>query len=226
MAMAINQTKVIILIGPPGCGKGTQAELLADKMHLYYFETSRIIEHKFNNASPSDQKLQEIKNDWHKGLLVNPDMVKKWVAEEIDSLHQRGEGLVMAGSPRTLPEAEEIMPFLEKLYGKNAIKIFEITLSAEESFKRNTNRRICSANRHPIPNFEEFKDITRCPKDGSELIKRKGLDDPEALAIRDQQYRDRTAPVLDYIMGRGYEVFKVKGEQSIDKVNQDILENL
>jgi adenylate kinase len=222
----IGKTKIIILIGPPGCGKGTQAELIAERFNFYYFETSKIIENKFSNASAEDLKLQEIKKDWKSGLLVDPELVKQWVGEEINILHDSGKNIVIAGSPRTLAEAEAVIPLLENLYGREAIKIFEITLSAEESFNRNTNRRICTANRHPIPNFEEFKNITKCPKDGSGLIRREGLDDPESLARRDQQYRDRTLPMLDYLKDRGYNVATINGQQQIEKVNEDIVNNL
>ena len=89
----------------------------------------------------------------------------------------------MTGSPRTLYEGKRIIPLLKKLYGTKNIKIILIKVSAEESIFRNSHRRICELMRHPILYTKETIKLTRCPLDGSKLIRRKGLDDPETIKV-------------------------------------------
>lgn len=215
----------IILIGPIGSGKGTQAELLAERFGLFNFETSRIIEEKIKNADDTDEVMMREKNYWETGKLNTPELVKQWVLEKIEELYKQGSGIVFSGSPRTLEEAEAELPVLENLFGKENIKIVHIQLAEAESIKRNSHRRICKANRHPIPNFPQFRNITTCPRDGSELITRT-LDDPEVIKVRYQEYVNRTEPILTFFKKREYIITDVRGEQSIEKVFQDIMVNL
>ena len=106
---------IIIIIGPPGSGKGTQATLLADKLGLYYFETSKIIEERIMSAKKGEYVLVEgkkyylldEKKIWETGDLCSPPLVTFWVMEKIKELAERGEGIVFAGSPRTLYEAKK-----------------------------------------------------------------------------------------------------------------------
>lgn len=217
-----NKKQVIILIGPPGSGKGTQADMLAEKFGLFHLESSKVIEEKLGKAEPDDWILQKEKHLWESGQLNTPDMVRQWIQEKIKELAENGEGIVFSGSPRTIFEAEGEIPLLEKLYGKNNIKIFSIELSEQESVKRNSRRRICIGSRHPIPNFPEFDNITKCPKDGSEIVTRI-LDNPETIKIRYKEYINRTLPVVDTLENKGYRVTKIKGDQPIEKVHNDII---
>ncbi len=216
--------KIIILIGPPGCGKGTQADMLKDQFGLFHFETSNIIQEKLAKADPGDKILMHEKELYDSGELNTPELVQGWVMEKVYELHTQGRGIVFSGSPRTLPEAENEMPVFEKLYGKENIRVAHIKLSREESFNRNSHRRICKLNRHPIPNFREYENVTTCPKDGSELIIRKELDDPETIGVRYKVYLKRTEPILMYFKTKGYHVIEINGEQSIEAVHADILE--
>ena len=220
-----NKKWVVILIGPPGSGKGTQADLLAEKFGLFHLETSKIIEEKIKQASLDDKILMREKKIWETGKLNTPELVLKWTSEKVEEIANRGKGIVFSGSPRTIYEAEGEMPFFEKLYGRENIKVINIDLSREESVNRNSNRRICKASRHPIPNFPEYKGIKTCPKDGSEIITRI-LDKPETIVVRYDEYLNRTTPILDYIGDRGYMILKIKGEQSIDNVHKDVINGI
>lgn len=225
---------IIILLGPPGSGKGTQAGLLAEKLGLYYFETSKILEEAFNKSKKggfikiSGKKyfFSQEKNLWKKGILCTPPFVSYLVKKEIKKLYDKGENLLFAGSPRTLFEGEEIMPLLEKLYGKKNIKIILIQVSAEESIFRNSHRRICELMRHPILYSKETSKLKMCPLDGSRLIRRKGLDNPKTIKVRLKQYKERTFPLVEYFRERGLKVKQVKGEGSVAKVFERILRAL
>ncbi|MEK7506614.1 MAG: nucleoside monophosphate kinase [Patescibacteria group bacterium] len=215
----------IILIGPPGSGKGTQAELLAKELGFYHFEISKVIEEKFKNAEPNDPEIAEQKKLWLGGGLMTPAVIIRWFREEVGKLKDRVKGFVFSGSARTLEETEKNLEFLAGIYGKDEIAAVEIKLSEAESIKRNSARRLCQANRHPIPNFPEFANISVCPEDGSPIVTRP-LDKPEIIKERYQVYLRDTAPVLQYFRDNGYRVIEINGEQPIEKVFADIKQAL
>jgi len=217
----------IVIIGPPGAGKGTQADLLAEKFGLIHLETSKLGEEKINNPElvKNDPEVAEAKKRYDKGELFPPPWTVKIMADKIKEVAGQGIGAMFSGSPRTIFEAEKEFPVLESLYGKENIKIIHLNINKEESIRRNSSRRICGANRHSIPDFPMFKDIKTCPKDGSELIKR-SLDKPEIIAVRYDTYLNETKPILSFAEGRGYSIIEVDGEQDIDKVFEDILKEI
>jgi len=232
--------QIIIIFGPPGAGKGTQSELLSSKTGAYLFETSRILEREFEKAeslSEDDPKrFIEFDNQkfdilyenkiWKEGLLCDPPFVTYLVMQEIQKLFDEGKSLILAGSPRTLYEGEKIMPFIENLYGKENIKTVLIEISPEVTTWRNTHRRICELVRHSILFTKETEQLVNCPLDGSKLMKREGLDTPESIVVRLQQYKDRTFPIFEFFKERGYEIRKVNGEQDVSKVYEEILKSI
>jgi len=121
--MLNNEKSVIILLGPPGAGKGTQAELLSEKLGFYYLETSKIIESNVMKAGENEMVeidgkkyySQEEKKLWETGKLCSPPFVTYLIKKEIQDLFQKGESLILAGSPRTIYEGEKLIPLLKKL---------------------------------------------------------------------------------------------------------------
>lgn len=216
---------MITLIGPPGSGKGTQADLLAEKFGLFHLESSKVIEEKLKNGNPDDEVIMREKKIWEAGILNTPKLVLQWIQEKIKDLSDEDKSIIFSGSPRTLFEAEGEIPLLENLYGKENIKIINLELSEHDSIERNSARRICEKNRHPIPNFPEYANLAECPKDGSKILTRV-LDKPEIIRVRYREYLNRTGPVLKFLEERGYKILKVKGDQFIEKVFEDILKKL
>jgi len=232
--------QVIILFGPPGAGKGTQSELLAEKKGLYLFETSKILEREFKKAeelskdSPErwvafeDEKF-DILNEreiWKSGVLCSPPFVTYLCIKEFKRLAEEGDNLILSGSPRTVYEAEREMPVLEELYGKDNIHIFMIEIGAEVTIFRNTHRKICELMRHSILFNKETEKLKLCPLDGSKLMKRKDLDDPETIKTRLVQYKERTLPLFEYFKNNGFRVEKNDGEKTVAEVHEVILEKL
>lgn len=232
--------KVIILFGPPGAGKGTQSELLSEKIGLYLFETSKILEREFKKASNLSSDFPErfvefegekfdILNEyeiWKKGILCSPPFVTYLVKKEIRRLFDDGDSLVLSGSPRTVYEAERVMPLIEELYGRENIRIAMIEISAEITVFRNTHRKICELMRHSILFNKETNGLKICPLDGSKLIKRKDLDDAETIKTRLEQYKERTLPLFDYFKNNNFTVQKINGEKSVAEVHQEILKTI
>ena len=228
-----NKKQIIILLGPPGSGKGTQANLLAEKLDFYHLDTSKLIEKTLNQVKENDfieinaQKFyfEQEQKIWNKGDLNSWPFVNYLIKNKINDLAQVNKSIIFSGSPREITEAKEIIPFLEKLYGKSNIKIFLLDLSIEQSIYRNSHRRICELMRHPVLYNKQTENLKICPLDGSKLIKRK-LDKPEIIKKRYKVYQEQTFPVVEYLEKNDFKVSKINGDQSVADVFKDILENL
>jgi len=221
---------VLIIIGPPGAGKGTQAELVAEKLDLYYFETARILEESWASAKKEDYILVNGKKFFllgekklfDDGILCSPPFVSFVVRKKIKELSKQNKNLVLAGSPRTLPEGKEIMPLVIKLYGIENILVLELKINDKESIWRNTKRKICSKCRYPLPFTQETKNLTECPKCGGKFVTRT-LDKKDVIKVRLRQYKERTYPLFKYFKEIGVTIKQINGEQSIENVFKDIL---
>ena len=224
--------KVIILLGPPGSGKGTQAELLTEKLNLEYLETAKIGEERIKKAKKGEYIMvdgkkfyfEKEKKLWETGKLWDPPFITHLMGEKIKEVFEKERGIVFAGSPRTLYEGEKIIPLLKKLYGPKNIKVILLDISAQETIFRNSHRRICQLMRHPILSIKkEFLNLKYCPLDGSKLMKRKGLDEPDTIKVRLKEYKERTFPLIELFKKQGLKVKKIDGEQSVADVFKDIL---
>lgn len=224
----------ILVLGPPGAGKGTQANLLAKEFDYYHLETSKIIERRIKESEKGDSveidgeeySYEKEKEFWEGGELCSPPFVTHLLKEEIKKLHKQQFSVVFSGSPRTLFEAKRIYPLLSDLFGKEDIDVIQLTLSPKESIFRNSHRRICKLIRHSILYNDETKDLTECPLDGSKLVEREGLDDPETIKVRIKEFKERTLPIVDYYKDQKVDVHKINGEQSVAGVFNDITDAL
>jgi adenylate kinase len=223
--------QVVILFGPPGAGKGTQADLLSDKTGYHHFESSKVIEACFKNENP--EKVFEIDGQtykvgdemkrWETGLLNSPPFVVFLMAEKIKELAKEEKSIIFSGSPRTVYEAEKEIPLLLELYGLENIKFILLDINAETTIFRNSHRKICELMRHTILFTPETEPLTKCPLDGSDLVKRKGLDDVETIKKRLEVFKAETYPVAETIEKYGLVLNKVNGEQTVADVHKDVL---
>ena len=219
--------KAIIILGPPGAGKGTQANLLAEHLGLEHIETSKILEKVFRERKGSvkiDGKEYSFEKEiemWKSGELCSPPLVVHLLQGKIKELALAQKSIVFSGSPRTLFEAEKIMPLLENLFGRKNIFIFFAKLSVEESVFRNSHRRICELMRHPILWNKEAENLKYCPLDGSKLIKR-GLDKPEIIKERCKVFEKRTRPILKWLREHGYEITEINAAPPVANIFKEI----
>src|SRR3989338_730804 len=185
----------IILLGAPGAGKGTQAEKLANKFELHKIATSVILHEKVRTAS-HDPEVQQVKETMERGELVEPELVARWLIEEIKNLAQQDVSIIFDGSPRTLFEAEVEFPVLHEEYGERMF-VFLIRISDDQTLFRNSHRRICTTCKHPLLYTEETKDLRTCPECAGELVQRPD-DVPEVIKKRLEEYHTRTEPVIAF----------------------------
>ncbi|PJE51373.1 MAG: hypothetical protein COV29_01310 [Candidatus Yanofskybacteria bacterium CG10_big_fil_rev_8_21_14_0_10_36_16] len=221
--------RIISLIGPPGSGKGTQADLLSEKIDLIHFDTGKFFRSFFNSYNGDDKEILEQKEVYDTGELLSPPFVARLVLSEVEKICAKESGIVFSGSPRTMYETGKELPAFGDMVGIENVFIFYISLSKAESIKRNSARLVCEAQGHSISNLPEdqkHREIGACPKDGSKLKKRDGLDDPEIIAKRYDVYLRDTKPILDKAKSMGYKVVDINGEQAIEDVSNDILKHL
>lgn len=213
------EKKVVIFIGPPGSGKGTIAVLLEKNFGFEHIESSKLIENKFKNTKPGDSDWDEVGKErklFDEGILTSPPFIFKLMKERVKEMSVAGKGIVLSGSPRTVDEAKDEMPMFIEEYGKENVYIINMHVPPEVSIERNSNRRICEKNRHPIKWTPETEHLTVCPEDGSLLIRRGILDDPETIKVRLREYAERTEPILGYIEEEfGIKPVFVDGEQEV-----------
>ena len=217
----------VIFYVPPGSGKGTQSELIANNYKLIHFDTGqRIREVIYDPANANDEVIQRQRKQYYeKGLLCEEWWVFKIVSEGIRDLG-KVSGLVLSGSPRTLYEAFDegdrkgTMSILDDLYGKEHIYIFLLKVSPEAATFRNGKRKVC-----PVCGrgylFQKDAELNACPICLSPLTLRTD-DNPALMLDRLTEFEKRTAPIMDGLRKRGYTVHEINGEQPPYLVYRDI----
>jgi|SRR3989344_2188869 len=218
----------VMIYGPPGAGKGTQAKLLAHKLGLIHFDSGKYLESVVHDpANENDPMVQKERILFDTGKLLTPSWILGVVKEAVSSIGKTNFGIVFSGSPRTLLEAEGLMPLLEKIYDKKNVIPVVLTVKPETSIERNSSRLVCDlcsgvmlASYHLLP-------ITApaCPVCGS-AFRRRSLDNPETIKVRLKEYEERTVPIFAFLKERGYNIAEIDGERSPKEVFQSILQVL
>ncbi len=229
----MSNNKLVILIGSPGSGKGTQSLLLAEKKKMTHLEASKILEKRFLGAKEDEvikiegdkYSLKEQEKRWRKGLLCEDAFVTHVIKESLEKICDKSEVVLLDGYPRTVKQAQLAAPLFVSLYGAENILTVFLEVDQEEVIKRNTNRKVCSLMRHSIVDLPETRDLTVCPIDGSTLEKRV-MDDPETIKVRLKEFREKTFPVIENLSSQGIKVSRVDGVGTINDVLFRILKEV
>jgi len=204
----------LILLGPPGAGKGTQAGRLTEDFGLPYIGTGDLLRKHVDQES---ELGREAKGHMDDGGLVPDDLVIAMILEKVDE--EGDDGFLLDGFPRTVPQADALADELEKR-GRRLTAALLVDASDECVFKRITGRRQCSDGHVYHVEFDPPKYDDKCDRDGKPLTQRKD-DQPEKVKKRLATYHRDTEPLIDYYDERGL-LRRFDGAQDKVKVHDHI----
>jgi len=210
----------IIIFGPPGVGKGTQAKIIAEKLNISHISTGDILRDAVARQTELGMKAKAIMDS---GGLVPDDIVAGIIANVLKSDASK-HGFILDGFPRTIEQAHVLDDIFTKLQIKDII-VIKLKINPEIVVNRLMNRRGC-INCGSIVNLLTLKDIHTCPVCGAKdsFFKRKD-DNEEVVRHRIEVYNQNTLPVLNYYKGR-YNIISINADQDISKVTEDIYKAL
>jgi adenylate kinase len=198
----------IVLLGPPGSGKGTQAKLIASKEGLSHLSTGDILRDEVKKRSKLGREAEGYMNQ---GALVPDELIIEMIRGRIVGL----DGFILDGFPRTVAQAEALADIIQLQL------VINIVLPRAEVIKRLTARRVCrDCGRIYNIFFDPPEDPTRCPACGGELFQRDD-DRAEVIENRYDVYMKETALLIDFYRDRGL-LQQVDGRQSVSDVNAEI----
>ena len=203
----------LILLGAPGAGKGTQAELLMEKLSIPGISTGNMLREAMKNGSAVGEKAKHYMDN---GLLVPDEVIMDIIVERV-AKPDCANGFILDGVPRTLPQAEAL-----EARGVHIDHVVSIEIDDSVIEGRMTGRRVCGscgASYHIVANAPKVEG--KCDSCGSDLVIRKD-DAPETVRRRLRVYHEQTEVLKDFYAKLG-KLRTVEGNQTIEGANEDIL---
>lgn len=211
----------MVILGPQGSGKGTQAEALVKKFNLHHIETGKILRHMAKQKSALGQKIDRLINK--EGKLVSGAIVIKVLEHELKKVPKKN-GLLFDGYPRNRQQAR-VLDELLKRFGRELTHVIYLPILRVTTVKRLELRRTCNrCNKIYILGVNIKHGVKRCPSCGGTIYQRED-DKPKAIAQRLRMYQKKTVPVVQYYKKQSILV-TVNGEPSIPQVTRNILKHL
>ncbi|ACO03506.1 MAG TPA: adenylate kinase [Persephonella sp.] len=201
--------KTLIFLGPPGAGKGTQAQRLVEEKGFVQLSTGDILREAVKKGTELGKKAKEY---MEAGKLVPDDLIIAIIEEKLKELE--GKDIILDGFPRTIPQAEALDRMLPAV-GRTLDKVILFDLSDEEILRRLTGRRV-------DPKTGKVYHIEfNPPPEGVEVIQRED-DREEVIRKRLEVYHQQTAPLIEYYRNQN-KLFVVDASKSPDEVYKEIL---
>ena len=208
---------ILVLLGPPGAGKGTQAEPVAQRLGIPKIATGDVLRAAVREGTPMGKAAQAYMD---RGALV-PDDVILGIMKDTFKRPEMARGVILDGVVRTVPQAEGLERVLGELGREvGAVLLFEVP--DDELVRRLSSRTICEQCQTPFTGREPG---TACPRCGGTLVRRKD-DEPEAVRHRLRVYRDQTAPVVDWYRANGTPLVAVNAVGSPADVTERVVRAL
>lgn len=207
----------VVLLGPPGAGKGTQAEIISEKLGLAHVSSGDLFRENIKNQTELGKEVDAILK---RGDLVTDDLTIRMVRERLKQPDCKA-GAVLDGFPRTPAQAQALNSMLADFGGKVDVVPY-IQVAEDELVKRLSGRWVCRAEGHVYHEvFNPPKETGVCDIDGSELYQRDD-DKRETVQKRIHVYMQQTAPLIEHYRKEGVLV-EIEGNQPIEKVTADLL---
>lgn len=220
------QRLAVIIYGPPGSGKGTQANLLAWVKGFIHFDSGKYLRAVLHDPAEQRKKIirrERALNDG--GILNTPSWVLGLFKKETERIYRAGMSIVYSGSPRTIYEAfgdkknPGLVPFLNERYGKQHVHFFELKMSPATAGSRNLVRQTCT-----VCGTSILKDSSAeaCPICSGELTSRRD-DKPGLMKTRIAQYEERTFPIVTRLGKEGYDITVLDAERKPFEIHRHIV---
>lgn len=210
----------LVLLGPPGSGKGTQGERLQEDLELPYWATGDILRAAVREGTQLGRSAKEYMD---RGDLVPDEVIVGMIGQRIDSA-EAADGFILDGFPRTAPQAEALAAKLAEL-GRELTAVLLIDVVDDEVVRRLGGRRTCVENGHVFHvDFNPPRQDGACDIDGSELVVRDD-DKPEVIRHRLEQYHAKTAPLIEHYDGQSL-LRRIDGAESPETVADEIRRTL
>lgn len=209
--------QIFIFIGPPASGKGTQAEILEEKLKIPMISIGELLRHEKDNKSEIGRRIEDILSQ---GKLVSDDIVEEVLVKRLASKDVKN-GFILDGYPRNESQLKHLEGRLNIIMGDGdeLITIYVHT-SDEEAIHRISGRRVCKCGEvyHIKTNPPKIENI--CDKCGEELHHRED-DKPEVIKTRIEQFHKQVEPLLNYFKANS-NFIEINGDQSIEEAAQEI----
>jgi len=205
----------IILLGPPGSGKGTQAKMIADKYHVKHISTGDILRENVRNGTPLGKEADSYMK---KGQLVPDQLLVNIIKDRLAQPDVKG-GWMLDGYPRTIPQAEALEKMLPSL-GQKIDVVLNIDVPDNELVGRLSGRRMCKCGVSYHLQFNPPKAPGKCDVCGGELYHRSD-DQAEAIMKRLDAYHKQTQPLIDYYTKKGV-IANISGSGDIKQIFVEI----
>ena len=208
---------IVVLLGPPGAGKGTQGEILAEKLGVPKIATGDVLRAAVREGT---QQGLAAKGYMDRGDLV-PDSVILGIMKEVFGSPSTAEGAILDGVVRTVPQAEGLSMMLAEL-GRKVDKYLLFDVDDDELIQRLGGRTVCDSCQTPYKGLEPG---TQCEKCGGNLVRRKD-DEPESIRNRLEVYREQTAPVIEWVKEKKLELVKIDATGELEEISERAMKAL
>ncbi len=210
----------LIILGPQGSGKGTQAKLLAEKYNLEHIETGEILRQIAKSGTAIGKKIGEMHDA---GILIPSNMLKEVLFLRIKSLN-REKGIISDGTPRKVDQVEYFEDMIEEM-GRKISNLIYINIPEKESIERISKRWQCEkCKRILIMGKDVESPENQCPDCEGKIVQRAD-DTLEGIKKRLDIFKNETIPVIENFRKRGL-LIEINGEKSIEGVFQNICQKL
>lgn len=208
---------IVVLLGPPGAGKGTQGERIAERLGVPKIATGDVLRAAVRDGTEQGLAAKAFMD---RGDLV-PDSVILAIMKEVFASPAASKGAILDGVVRTVPQADGLSTMLAEL-GRKVDKYLLFDVADDELVERLGGRTVCDTCQTPYRGLEPG---TRCGKCGGTLVRRKD-DEPESIRNRLKVYRDQTEPVIKWVKDRQMEVVEIDAAGDLDEITERAMKAL